>query len=84
MTSTSIRSRCRSGYARTTSTTDGALETELEIVRKAATFLGEDKPAPKGLDPAFTLRTYTHFMPEAGARGLAVIETWFADLAESP
>ncbi|MGE7434337.1 hypothetical protein [Kitasatospora sp. NPDC001175] len=31
-------------------------------------------------DPAFTLRTYTHFMPEAGARGLAVVDRWFADL----
>ncbi|MFF3546879.1 tyrosine-type recombinase/integrase [Streptomyces platensis] len=31
-------------------------------------------------DPAFTLRTYTHFMPEAGARGLAAIEAWFGDL----
>jgi integrase len=29
-------------------------------------------------DPAFTLRTYTHFMPEAGARGLAAIESWFS------
>ncbi|MEU1906615.1 tyrosine-type recombinase/integrase [Streptomyces hygroscopicus] len=32
-------------------------------------------------DPAFTLRTYTHFMPQAGARGLAVIESWFTDAA---
>jgi integrase len=31
-------------------------------------------------DPAFTLRTYTHFMPQAGARGLAAIEAWFAGL----
>jgi integrase len=31
-------------------------------------------------DPAFTLRTYTHFMPQAGARGLSAIEAWFADL----
>ncbi|WP_187144849.1 MULTISPECIES: tyrosine-type recombinase/integrase [unclassified Streptomyces] len=31
-------------------------------------------------DPAFTLRTYTHFMPQAGARGLSAIETWFTDL----
>ncbi|ANZ19042.1 tyrosine-type recombinase/integrase [Streptomyces noursei] len=28
-------------------------------------------------DPAFTLRTYTHFMPQAGARGLSAIEAWF-------
>ncbi|WP_395371661.1 tyrosine-type recombinase/integrase [Streptomyces tubercidicus] len=31
-------------------------------------------------DPAFTLRTYTHFMPQAGARGLSAIEAWFTDL----
>jgi integrase len=35
-------------------------------------------------DPAFTLRTYTHFMPQAGSRGLAAIDSWFADPAESP
>jgi integrase len=27
-------------------------------------------------DPAFTLRTYTHFMPEAGARGVAAMDRW--------
>jgi integrase len=32
-------------------------------------------------DPAFTLRTYTHFMPQAGARGLTAIEGWFTDLS---
>jgi len=31
-------------------------------------------------DPAFTLRTYTHFMPEAGARGLAAVDHWFEGL----
>ncbi|MGV2915069.1 hypothetical protein [Streptomyces alfalfae] len=31
-------------------------------------------------DPAFTLRTYTHFMPQAGARGLSAIEAWLTDL----
>ncbi|MEE4545973.1 tyrosine-type recombinase/integrase [Streptomyces sp. V4-01] len=29
-------------------------------------------------DPAFTLRTYTHFMPQAGARGLSAIEAWLS------
>lgn len=29
-------------------------------------------------DPAFTLRTYTHFVPEAGVRGLRAIEQWFS------
>ncbi len=32
-------------------------------------------------DTAFTLRTYTHFMPQAGARGLAAIESWLTDAA---
>jgi integrase len=32
-------------------------------------------------DPAFTLRTYTHFMPQAGARGLAAIESWLMGAA---
>lgn len=27
-------------------------------------------------DPAFTLRTYTHFMPEAGDRGMAALDAW--------
>ncbi|MBM9507967.1 tyrosine-type recombinase/integrase [Actinacidiphila acididurans] len=31
-------------------------------------------------DPAFTLRTYTHFMPQAGARGMSAIEDWLTDL----
>ncbi|MFJ6461686.1 tyrosine-type recombinase/integrase [Streptomyces sp. NPDC091387] len=31
-------------------------------------------------DPAFTLRTCTHFMPQAGSRGLSAIEAWFTDL----
>lgn len=35
-------------------------------------------------DPAFTLRTYTHFMPQAGTRGLSAIEAWFTSSAESP
>ncbi|WP_328913272.1 MULTISPECIES: tyrosine-type recombinase/integrase [unclassified Streptomyces] len=31
-------------------------------------------------DLAFTLRTYAHFMPQAGARGLSAIESWFSGL----
>lgn len=27
-------------------------------------------------DPAFTLRTYTHFMPNAGARGITAMDAW--------
>ncbi|MDT0344449.1 tyrosine-type recombinase/integrase [Streptomyces litchfieldiae] len=32
-------------------------------------------------DPAFTLWTYTHFMPQAGTRGLAALESWFSLVA---
>ncbi|MFI7240967.1 hypothetical protein [Streptomyces qinglanensis] len=35
-------------------------------------------------DPTFTLRTYTHFMPQAGARGLQSLESWFRDTAGRP
>lgn len=38
---------------------------------------------PGHSDPAFTLRTYTHFMPQAGARGLSAVEVWFTYPAES-
>ena len=27
-------------------------------------------------DPAFTLRTYTHFMPDAGSRGMTAMDAW--------
>lgn len=30
-------------------------------------------------DPGFTLRTYTHFMPEAGSKGLAAMDAWLRD-----
>lgn len=35
-------------------------------------------------DPAFTLRTYTHFMPEAGSRGVRSLESWFDEAPASP
>ena len=43
-------------------------------IKELAEYLGHS-------DPAFTLRTYTHFMPQAGARGLTAIEAWFARAA---
>jgi integrase len=33
-------------------------------------------------DPAFTLRTYTHFMPEAGGRGLAAMDAWLRGIPD--
>ncbi|WP_078942863.1 tyrosine-type recombinase/integrase [Streptomyces viridochromogenes] len=34
-------------------------------------------------DPGFTLRTYTHFMPDAGRRGRAAMDAWFSGEANS-
>lgn len=34
-------------------------------------------------DPGFTLRTYTHFMPDAGTRGRAAMDAWFSGEANS-
>lgn len=42
-----------------------------ETIAKLAEWLGHS-------DPAFTLRTYIHFLPEAGSRGLAAIGEWLA------
>ncbi|WP_415942089.1 hypothetical protein [Streptomyces sp. 067-1] len=44
-----------------------------ELIVSLAKWLGHS-------DPAFTLRTYTHFTPQVGARGLSAIEAWFTDL----
>jgi len=30
-------------------------------------------------DPGFTLRTYTHFLPEAGSRGVPAMDRWLTD-----
>lgn len=35
-------------------------------------------------DPAFTLRTYTHFMPEAGTKGMAAMDAWLRDSPQIP
>ncbi|MEU7597537.1 site-specific integrase [Streptomyces sp. NPDC039022] len=40
-----------------------------ETITKLAQWLGHS-------DPAFTLRTYVHFMPKAGRRGLAALAAW--------
>lgn len=34
-------------------------------------------------DPAFTLRTYTHFMPTAGSRGMAAMDAWLRGVQPS-
>jgi integrase len=47
-----------------------------ETIQKLAQWLGHS-------DPAFTYRTYAHFLPEAGSRGLAVLGQWLA-AARSP
>lgn len=42
-----------------------------ESITKLAQWLGHS-------DPAFTLRTYVHFMPNAGARGMAALGEWLS------
>ncbi|MEE4594422.1 site-specific integrase [Streptomyces sp. DSM 41524] len=42
-----------------------------ETIAKLAEWLGHS-------DPAFTLRTYIHFLPEAGTRGLTAIGRWLS------
>lgn len=42
-----------------------------ETIAKLAEWLGHS-------DPAFTLRTYIHFLPEAGNRGLVAIGRWLS------
>jgi integrase len=34
-------------------------------------------------DPAFTLRTYTHFMPTAGSRGMAAMDAWLRGIPQT-
>lgn len=46
-----------------------------ETIAKLADWLGHS-------DPAFTLRTYIHFLPEAGTRGLSAIGRWLSEGAE--
>ncbi|MEU4154727.1 site-specific integrase [Streptomyces antimycoticus] len=42
-----------------------------ETVTQLAAWLGHS-------DPAFTLRTYTHFLPKSGSRGLSALGEWVA------
>ncbi|HCA85504.1 MAG TPA: site-specific integrase [Streptomyces sp.] len=35
-------------------------------------------------DPAFTLRTYTHFMPDAGSRGVSAMDSWLRGSPAAP
>lgn len=47
-----------------------------ETVTQLAAWLGHS-------DPAFTLRTYVHFMPKSGSKGLAALGEWVAPGAGS-
>lgn len=42
-----------------------------ETIAKLAEWLGHS-------DPAFTLRTYIHFLPQSGSRGVAALGAWLA------
>lgn len=48
-----------------------------ETITKLAEWLGHS-------DPAFTLRTYVHFMPRAGERGIEALSAMFRSVQESP
>lgn len=51
---------------------------EGETITQLASWLGHS-------DPAFTLRTYVHFMPKSGKRALAALGSWMAPTAaDSP
>lgn len=42
-----------------------------ETIAKLAEWLGHS-------DPAFTLRTYIHFLPKSGSKGIAALDAWLA------
>jgi integrase len=48
-----------------------------ETVTQLAAWLGHS-------DPAFTLRTYVHFMPKSGSKGLVALDEWVAPGATGP
>lgn len=49
-----------------------------ETVTQLAAWLGHS-------DPAFTLRTYTHFLPRSGSMGVAALGRWLSpDAGEVP
>lgn len=48
-----------------------------ETITQLAAWLGHS-------DPAFTLRTYVHFMPKSGSKGLAALGEWVAPGANGP
>jgi integrase len=51
---------------------------EGETITQLASWLGHS-------DPAFTLRTYVHFMPKSGKRALAALGSWMGSVAaDSP
>jgi integrase len=47
-----------------------------ETIQKLADWLGHS-------DPAFTLRTYVHFLPNAGSRGMQALGAWLRPTGES-
>ncbi len=47
-----------------------------ETITQLAAWLGH-------ADPAFTLRTYVHFMPSSGRRGIAALGRWLSGAAEA-
>jgi integrase len=49
---------------------------EGETITQLAAWLGHS-------DPAFTLRTYVHFMPKSGKRAMAALGAWVAQVAPS-
>lgn len=49
---------------------------ESETIGQLAVWLGHS-------DPAFTLRTYVHFMPKSGRRGVAALGRWLSRAADS-
>jgi integrase len=48
-----------------------------ETITKLADWLGH-------ADPAFTLRTYVHFMPRAGERGIEALAAMFQAVRDAP
>lgn len=48
-----------------------------ETIAKLAEWLGH-------ADPAFTLRTYIHFLPKSGSRGMAALGAWLASDGGAP
>ncbi|MFV0130144.1 hypothetical protein ACLGI4_20970 [Streptomyces sp. HMX112] len=59
------------GFHVTRHTFAGVVPATGETTTQLAAWLGHN-------DPAFTLRTYVHFMPKSGRRALAALGSWMA------